>query len=206
VGFLNPSLGKWAERPLPSFDPAATIQEQCWLGEGVGQADGGFCLDGHHHAILALDRWPQRTRLGICRAPDRPAFSGLPDHGQRDSAWSRAVEIRREEQAIERLAGEYADQRRHSLAVALRKKERKIENLAGGFVRPFEVTYLVRLRAPSHDALREKVAAMQAAIHAMDGAQYFECAVPTTAKKLFSRLWPGWTRLVVPPPQPLRRG
>jgi len=26
----------------------------------------------------------------------------------------------------------------------------------------------------------------------MDGAQYFECALPTTAKKLFFASWPGW--------------
>jgi len=63
--FLNPSL---AESPQPSvaqFDPNLTIQEQCWLGEGVGQSDGGFYLDGHYHAILTLDRWPQRTHPGI---------------------------------------------------------------------------------------------------------------------------------------------
>ena len=191
-GFLNPSLGAWADRPLPSFDPSATIQEQCWLGEGVGQADGGFYLDGHHHAILALDRWPQRTRPGIVTYLTGLPFLDYQITVNVTPAVARG-EIRREEQAIERLAGEYADQRRHSLAVALRKKERKIENLAGGFVRPFEVTYLLRLWAPSHEALREKVAAMQAAIHAMDGAQYFECAVPTTAKKLFFASWPGWT-------------
>jgi hypothetical protein len=41
--------------------------------------------------------------------------------------------------------------------------------------------------------LREKLAAVQAAVHAMDGAQYFECALPTTASKLFFASWPGWT-------------
>jgi hypothetical protein len=63
--FLNPTLAGWSERPAPRFDPALTVQEQCWLGEGIGQADGGFHLDGHYHALLALDRWPQRTRPGI---------------------------------------------------------------------------------------------------------------------------------------------
>jgi type IV secretory pathway VirB4 component len=41
--------------------------------------------------------------------------------------------------------------------------------------------------------LREKVAAVQAAVNAMDGAQSFECALATTAKKLFFSSWPGWT-------------
>jgi hypothetical protein len=190
--FLNPSQAGGSEMVAARFDPALTLQEQCWLSEGVGQADGGFYLDGHYHAILTLDRWPQRTHPGIVTH-----LTGLPFLDYRITvnitpAATRG-EIHREEKAIERLAGEYADQRRHSLMVALRKKERKIESLAGGFVRPFEVCYLIRLWAKTHESLREKVAAMQAAIHAMDGAQYFECAVPTTAKKLFFASWPGWT-------------
>lgn len=191
--FLNPSLATRTGAAAPNpFDPALTIQEQCWFSEGVGQADGGFVLDGHHHAILTLDRWPQRTRPGIVTH-----LTGLPFLDYRITVniapQTARGEIRREEKAVERLAGEYASQRRHSLAVALRKKERKIENLAGGFVRPFDVCYVIRLWAPTREALREKISAMQAAIHAMDGAQYFECAVPTTAKKLFFATWPGWT-------------
>ena len=190
--FLNPSLAENSEATVPRFDPELTVQEQCWLGEGVGQPDGGFYLDGHYHAVLTLDRWPQHTRPGIVTH-----LTGLPflDYRITVNVTPAAArgEIRREEQAIERLAGEYADKRRHSLVVALRKKERKVENLAGGFVRPFEVCYVIRVWARTSEALREKVSALQAAIHAMDGAQYFECAVPTTAKKLFFATWPGWT-------------
>ena len=192
-GFLNPSIAARSDDgSAAGGDATQTLQEQCWLSEGVGQPDGGFYLDGHYHAVLTLDRWPQRTRPGIVTH-----LTGLPFLDYRITvnltpAGSRA-EIRKEEQAIERLTGEYAGQRRHSLVVAMRKKERKVENLAGGFVRPFEVCYVIRLWASSRETLREKVAAMQAAIHAMDGAQYFECAVPTTAKKLFFATWPGWT-------------
>ncbi len=190
--FLNPTLAARSETSPPACDPTATIQEQCWLGEGVGRADGGFYLDGHYHAILTLSRWPQHTRPGIITH-----LTGLPYLDYRITVNSTPIqargEIRREEKAMERLSGEYGDKRRHSLAVALRKKERKVENLAGGFVRPFEVCYVIRLWAATQEGLREKVSAMQAAIQAMDGAQYFECAVPTTAKKLFFASWPGWT-------------
>ncbi|WP_068772836.1 hypothetical protein OH491_26730 [Termitidicoccus mucosus] len=189
--FLNPSATEHNEQ-FVRFDPGLTIQEQCWFSEGVGQPEGGFVLDGQYHAILTLDRWPQRTRSGIITH-----LTGLPFLDYRITVNITPEiargEIRREEKAIERLAGEYADQKRHSLAVALRKKERKVENLASGFVRPFEVGYIIRLWAPTREALREKITAMQAAIHAMDGAQYFECAIPTTAKKLFFASWPGWT-------------
>ena len=191
--FLNPGLAdRTEEDPAARFDPTLTVQENCWHSEGIGQEDGGFHLDGHYHAVLALSRWPQRTRPGIVTH-----LTGLPFLDYRITVnvtpGSSAGEINREEKAVERLEGEYSDQRRHSLLVALRKKERKIESLAGGFARPFFVTYLVRVWDPTREGLRDKVSAIKAAIHGMDGAQYCECALPTTAKKLFFSSWPGWT-------------
>ncbi len=191
--FLNPSHARrTADAPAELFDPELTMQENCWHSEGVGQRGGGFFLDGHYHAVLALSRWPQRTRPGIVTH-----LTGLPFLDYTITVNVTPVagrqEIRREEQATERLRGEYAEKPRASLLVALRKKERKVEALAGGFARPFHVTYLLRVWAATPEALREKVAAVQAAVNAMDGAQSFECALPTTAKKLFFSSWPGWT-------------
>jgi hypothetical protein len=191
--FLNPGTGKQAgENPETGFDPELSIQENCLLGEGVAQSNGGFVLGGQHHAVLAIARWPQRTRPGIVTF-----LTGLPFLDYRLTVNLTPIaggrEIHREEKAAERLRGEYAERPRASLLVALRKKDRKVEALAGGFVRPFHVTYIIRVWAPTAEALREKVAALQAAINAMDGAQVFECALPTTAKKLFFASWPGWT-------------
>lgn len=190
--FLNPSLARRAEDLTTGFDPALSIQENCWHSEGIGQRSGGFVLDGHHHAVLALSRWPQRTRPGIVTH-----LTGLPflDYCITVNLTPVASPrvITQEENAAERLRGEYADKPRASLLVALRKKERKVEALSGGFAWPFHVTYLIRVWAPTAEALREKVAAVQAAVNAMDGAQCFECALPTTAKKLFFASWPGWT-------------
>ncbi|MDQ5979142.1 MAG: hypothetical protein QG602_2116, partial [Verrucomicrobiota bacterium] len=126
--FLNPGLAARSATPVPC-EPALTVQEQCWLSDGIGQPEGGFCLDGFHHAVLTLSRWPQRTRPGIITH-----LTGLPFLDYRITvnltpAVSRG-EILREEKAIERLQGEYTDQRRHSLLVAMRKKERKVENLS----------------------------------------------------------------------------
>ncbi len=158
----------------------------------MGQPEGGFVLDGHHHAILTLARWPQRTRPGLITH-----LTGLPflDYAVTVTVTpgTPRQEIQREEKAVARLQGEYASKPRPSLLVALRKKERKVEALSGGFARPFQVTYVIRAWAPTREALREKVSALQAAIHAMDGAQYFECALPASAKKLFFGSWPGWT-------------
>lgn len=188
---LNPALAAKTDPPS-ECDPELTLQEAAWHSEGLAHPDGGFVLDGQHHAILTLARWPQRTRPGIVAH-----LTGLPflDYAITVNITPAGVsrEIIREEKAAERLQGEYSHQPRPSLLVALRKKERKIEALSGGFARPFHVTYVIRVWASDREALREKVAAVQAAIHGMDGAQYFESALPTTAKKLFFASWPGWT-------------
>ncbi|MBS0661683.1 MAG: hypothetical protein JSR48_00335 [Verrucomicrobia bacterium] len=191
--FLNPTLADWVdEHPEERLDLDRSIQDNCWLCDGIGQEDGGFHLDGNFHAVLALSRWPQRTRPGIVTH-----LTGLPFLDYRITVnitpGSAASEIGHEEQAVERLEGEYASDRRHSLLVALRKKERKIENLAGGYARPFLVTYLIRAWDPQKAGLRDKLAAIRAAVHAMDGAQVLECSLPTTARKLFFSSWPGWT-------------
>lgn len=192
--FLNPTLaGRNDNDSGAIFDPALTVQENCWHSEGVGQPDGGFFLDGRYHAVLTLARWPQRTRPGIVTHITGLPFLDYVITVNLTPATTRA-EIQREEKTAERLRGEYVGAPRASLLVALRKKERKVEQLAGGFARPFHVTYVIRVWAKTREELREKVAAVQAAIHAMDGAQYLECALSTTAKKLFFATWPGWTR------------
>ncbi|AHF92532.1 hypothetical protein OPIT5_22150 [Opitutaceae bacterium TAV5] len=190
--FLNPGLVADRGDVPGTMDPGLTVQENCWHCEGVGLPDGGFTLDGQYHAILTLSRWPQRTWPGIVTH-----LTGLPflDYAITVNVVpiTTRQEIQKEEKAADRLRGEYASKPRPSLLVALRKKERKVEALSGGFTRPFHVTYLIRAWAPSRDALREKIAAIQSAIAGMDGAQHFECALPTTAKKLFFGSWPGWT-------------
>ena len=91
------------------------------------------------------------------------------------------------------MRGEYQDSERHSLLVAIGKKERKIESLSTGFINAFAVTYIIRVWDENETALSAKCAAIKNAINNMGGAQYYECALPSTAKKLFFASWPGWT-------------
>ncbi|MDP3069647.1 MAG: hypothetical protein Q8N18_05130 [Opitutaceae bacterium] len=192
-GFLNPSAALPGDSQVgPSVDSGLTIQENCWHSDGVGQPDGGFVLDGLYHAVLVLSRWPKSTYPGI--------VSHLTSVGFLDYRITVNVipsdtrhEVTREEHAMERLQGEYAEKRRHSLLVALQKKERKVENLAGGYARPFHVTYVLRTWDATREGLREKVALLKAAVRGMNGAQCFECGLPASAKKLFFASWPGWT-------------
>ncbi|MFA6960625.1 MAG: hypothetical protein WC205_07750 [Opitutaceae bacterium] len=191
--FLNPSLADRFDVDFGAqFNPALTIQENCWNSDGVGLQRVGFYSDGRYHAVFTLKRWPSRTYPGIVFRLTGLSFldyqitvnvTPLPPKR----------EVEQEEKAIERLRGEYEDSERHSLLVAIGKKERKIESLSTGFIRPYSVTYIIRVWDENEVALGAKCAAIKNAINNLGGAQYYECALPSTAKKLFFASWPGWT-------------
>jgi len=191
--FLNPSLGDRFDLNLDAeFNPYLSLQENCWNSDGVNLPKVGFYMDGRYHTIYTLKRWPSRTYPGIIYR-----LTGLPFLDYQITVGIEPLpakrEVDKEEKAIERLRGEYEDKERHSLLVAIGKKERKIESLSTGFTTAFAVTYFVRVWDESEAALSAKCAAIKNAINLMSGAQYYECALPSTAKKLFFASWPGWT-------------
>ncbi|MEO8849421.1 MAG: hypothetical protein ABI440_12440, partial [Casimicrobiaceae bacterium] len=64
--FLNPSFAERFDLDLAAqFNPALTLQENCWNGDGVGLRNLGFYLDGRYHTVFALKRWPSHTTPGI---------------------------------------------------------------------------------------------------------------------------------------------
>jgi hypothetical protein len=191
--FLNPSLAERFDVDFAeAFNPALTLQENCWNSDGVGLEKIGFYLDGRYHTLFTLKRWPSRTYPGIIYR-----LTGLELLDYQITVNVEPLPVRREvdkeEKAIERLRGEYQGTGRHSLLVAVGKKEKKIESLSTGFIRPFAVTYLIRVWDENKQALGAKCAAIKNAINNLAGAQYYECALPSTAKKLFFASWPGWT-------------
>jgi len=191
--FLNPSLAdRFDVDTAAQFNPALSIQENCWNGDGVGLEKIGFYLDGRYHAVFTLKRWPSRTYPGIVHRLTGLPFLDYQLTVNLDPLPARR-EVDKEEKAIERLRGEYQDTERHSLLVAIGKKERKIESLSTGCIRPFAVTYIIRVWDETEPALSAKCAAIKNAVNALSGAQYYECALPSTAKKLFFASWPGWT-------------
>jgi hypothetical protein len=191
--FLNPSFAERFDLDFTAqFNPAISIQENCWNGDGVGLQNIGFHLDGRYHTVFALKRWPSHTSPGIAWR-----LTGLDFLDYQITVNVEPLPVRREvdkeEKAIERLRGEYQDTGRHSLAVAVGKKERKIESLSTGFIRPYVVTYIIRVWDETEQGLAAKCGAIKNAINGMAGAQYYECSRPSTAKKLFFASWPGWT-------------
>ncbi len=195
--FLNPSLGsRFDYDTVETFDPELSMQENCWLSEAQGLTEGsGFWMDGFYHSVLVLSRWPKVTHPGLVQ---RLTALPLLDYNitVNIESLSARVEINREEKAHDRLAGDFASEKRLSLLTAMEKKQKKIAALMQGHTLPFNVEYIIRAWDPTREGLAAKTAALKNAINGMNGAQYLACALPTTAKKLFYQSWPGcpWGR------------
>lgn len=192
LGFLNPSLaGRFDFDPLQIFDPSLSIHENCWLSEGHALPQSGFWMDEHYHSVIVLTRWPKMTFPGIIHR-----LTNLPllDYAITLNIEPLSVrdEILREERAHERVAGDYASEKKLSLLTVMQKKERKIAALMQGHTLPFKASFTVRLWDATQNGLTAKAAAIKNAIHAMNGAQYYESTLPAATRKLFFQTWPGW--------------
>jgi hypothetical protein len=191
--FLNPSL---AERfdydPIDGFDSELSIQENCWHSEGNGQADFGFFMDGHYHSMIVLSRWPKATFPGIIH---RLTNLRLLDYTVTVNVDPLPVrkEISKEEREHDRIAGDFASEKKLSLLTVMEKKQRKIAALMQGHTFPFNVLFAVRAWDKSKEGLIAKTTAIKNAINSMNSAQYSESTLPSTSKKLFFQTWPGWT-------------
>src|SRR6266545_257967 len=191
--FLNPSLSSRFEYDtLETFDSQLSIQQNCWHSEAQGIADtSGFWMDGFYHSLLVVSRWPKLTHPGLVHR-----LTGLPllDYNitVNIESLSARAEISREEKAHDRLAGDFASEKRLSLLTAMEKKQKKIAALMHGHARPFNIEYIIRAWDQAREGLAVKMAAIKNAINGMNGAQYLECALPTTARKLLYQSWPGY--------------
>ena len=191
--FLNPSLAdRFDYDPTPEFAPELSIQENTWASEGVGLADSGFFLDGHYHSLIVLTRWPRSTYPGIIQ---RLTGLRLLDYTitVNIDPLPISAEIAQEEKAHDRVAGDYASEKKLSLLTVMEKKQRKIAALMQGQSIPFKALFVIRVWDKSRDGLQARTGAIKNAINAMNAGQYFESNLPTTSKNLFFQTWPGWT-------------
>lgn len=193
VKFLNPSL---AERfdydPLDAFVPELTLQENCWHSEGNGHDDFGFFMDGHYHSMIVLTRWPKVTYPGLIRRLTNLHLLDFAITVNVDPLPVRK-EIEKEEKEHDRIAGDYASEKKLSLVTVMEKKEKKIHALMQGHTLPFHVYFAVRTWDKTKEGLCAKTNAIKNAINAMNSAQYYEATLPSTSKNLFFQTWPGWT-------------
>jgi hypothetical protein len=191
--FLNPSLSERFDfDPATDFLPELSIQENCWHSEGNGQSDFGFYMDGHYHTVIALTRWPRTTYPGIIQ---RLTNLRLLDYAITVNVDPLPItqEINKEEKEHDRVAGDYASEKKISLLTVMEKKQKKIHALMQGQTIPFNALFVIRVWDKSKDGLNAKASAIKNAINSMNSAQYFESNLPSTSKNLFFQTWPGWT-------------
>jgi len=191
--FLNPSLAdRFDFDAAQDFQPELSIQENCWHSEGNCQSDFGFYLDGHYHSVIALTRWPRTTYPGIIQ---RLTNLRLLDYAITVNVDPLPInqEINKEEKEHDRVAGDYASEKKISLLTVMEKKQKKIHALMQGQTIPFKALFVIRVWDKSKDGLNAKCSAIKNAINSMNSAQYFESNLPSTSKNLFFQTWPGWT-------------
>ena len=191
--FLNPSLADRFDFDAASdFLPELSIQENCWHSEGNGQSDFGFFMDGHYHSVIALTRWPRTTYPGIIQ---RLTNLRLLDYAITVNVDPLPItqEINKEEKEHDRVAGDYASEKKISLLTVMEKKQKKIHALMQGQTIPFNALFVIRVWDKLKDGLNAKASAIKIAINSMNSAQYFESNLPSTSKNLFFQTWPGWT-------------
>jgi hypothetical protein len=191
--FLNPSLAdRFDYDPLDAFAPELSIHENCWHSEGAGQEEFGFFMDGHFHSMIALTRWPKMTYPGLIH---RLTNLQLLDYAVTVNVDPLPVrkEITKEEKEHDRIAGDYASEKKLSLLTVMEKKSKKIHALMQGHTLPFNVYFAVRTWDKTKEGLCAKTNAIKNAINSMNSAQYCEATLPSTSKNLFFQTWPGWT-------------
>jgi hypothetical protein len=193
TSFLNPSLAdRFDFDPIDGFDPQLSIQENCWHSEGNGQSDFGFFMDGRYHSLIVLSRWPKATYPGIIHRLTSLRLLDYTITANLDPLPVRR-EITKEEKAHDRIAGDYASEKKLSLLTVMEKKQKKIAALMQGHTIPFHVLFAIRAWDKSKEGLIAKTTAIKNAINGMNSAQYSESTLPSTSKRLFFETWPGWT-------------
>ncbi len=191
--FLNPSLNeRFDYDSADGFDPELSIQENCWHSEGNAQSDSGFFMDGHYHALIVLTRWPRTTYPGIIQ---RLTNLRLLDYTITVNVDPLPItrEINKEEKEHDRVAGDYASEKKISLLTVMEKKQKKIHALMQGQTIPFHAMFVIRVWDKTKDGLNAKAGAIKNAVNSMNTAQYFESNLASTSKNLFFQTWPGWT-------------
>lgn len=139
-----------------------------------------------------LTRWPRATYPGIIQ---RLTHLHLLDYTITINVDPLPIteEISKEEKEHDRVAGDYASEKKISLLTVMEKKQRKIHALMQGQTIPFHALFVIRVWDKTKDGLNAKAGAIKNAINSMNAAQYFESNLPSTSKNLFFQTWPGWT-------------
>ncbi len=194
AAFFNPSyLRRDGYDPIGQFLEEETIHQNCWHQGVQAGRTFGFFADGFYHNLVILKRRPQRTRRGIFWA-----LTSLPflDYAITVNLYPQNVrrEINRAERSLERVRGDYAAERKHSLLTSKEVKEQRIKDLAQGDVVPFLYDYVVHVWDATEDGLISKTRQIETAFNQMEDAQCWTSNLSSaaTTKNVWYQTWPGW--------------
>ena len=178
--------------PPRIFSPNFPFRKIAGTAKATARAISAFIMDGHYHSVIALTRWPRTTYPGIIQ---RLTNLRLLDYTITVNVDPLPItqEINKEEKEHDRVAGDYASEKKISLLTVMEKKQKKIHALMQGQTIPFKALFVIRVWDKSKDGLNAKASAIKNAINSMNSAQYFESNLPSTSKNLFFQTWPGWT-------------
>ncbi len=194
--FWNPSLAMLAHEPgkrYEGFRPDDTILQTLRSDCVPTQLEDSvaFKSDDHYHALFVLERWPQVAWPGIMRA--LTSAVGL-DYSITQNIYPLSVqkEIEKAEKKINRLKGDAAQEKKHSLLTSAAMLEDKVHSLMQGFTQPFKVLTVVRVWDRRVDGLVAKNAAIKAAFQGMAGAQVHQVNGAAQFRNLLMETVPGW--------------
>ncbi len=189
---LNPSFSERVSYdPTTHFDPERSLLESFWHSELRGLGRQGFVLDGWLYLALTLKRLPTETYPTIIHRLVHLPFGDFTTtvHVHR---LDKEIVLNRLRPALDRIHHQLARKPDERLAVARAQMDEKVRRLASGEGVPFEIEFIVIVRARTSEELAAKAAAVKSAIQAMNGAQYYEATLPATSRQLFAKTMPGW--------------
>ena len=102
-------------------------------------------------------------------------------------------EIEKEEGAYEKLQNTIQHSPKLRMLAAMQKKGTKISRLMSNEVLPYRAQFILRCWDKDKSGLRAKLAALRSAITKLNGAKYYDPALPTSARNYFYAAIPGWS-------------
>ncbi|MDC3255106.1 hypothetical protein OAV21_01755 [bacterium] len=192
--YFNPSASDILDLDYEMlFDPEASIVENCFNGEAapLGKPDLGFYLDGYYHGILVIQSLPKTTFSGMI---SQLTNLDLLDYSIVVNIQALDVmhEIEKEEGAYEKLQHTIQHSPKLRMVAAMHKKGQKIARLMSNEVLPYKAQFIVRVWDADKAGLRAKLAALRGAISKLNGAKYYDPALPTSARNYYFAGLPGW--------------
>jgi len=188
--FFNPSVSDLPNLDLNDyFDPQQSIVDTCFNCEAAAlrKPDLGFYFDGYYHGVLVLKSLPKATFSGMM---NQLINLDLLDYSITVNIQAPDVmhEIENEEGAYEKLQHTIQHSRKLRMVAATHKKGQKIARLMSNEVLPYKAQFIIRVWDAQKRGLRAKLAALRGAISKLNGAQYYDPSLPTSASNLpFSR-------------------